>query len=616
MTVARSNLSVSVFVLLLGLGGSARAELQLPLQNFRPAPSPLDYLVTESGRTLPHLHPAAALLMNYSHRPLDLFDLSKDERLGEVVKYRVNLDLLLALGLWDFFELGVALPATLAQGSEQLPTTRTQIGELSAALGDIRVVPKAMIRSKFGASFAVAVPFSVPTGAREQLLGDEFLTLAPRLIFSMEGRNVGAALNAGVLVRRDQDVKFTETQTLKVDEEVFWSVGLKLPLWTGKLELLVDGFFSLSLYEQNLQQFPVEVLGGFRVFFPYGFIGNFGGGAGVTRGVGAPRFRVYWGLGYQYERAAPASPRAPSPVPAPAAGPADPDNDGILGPADDCPNQPEDKDGFQDADGCPDPDNDKDGVPDADDKCPEVPEDRDGFEDADGCPDVDNDNDGIPDRQDRCPMKAEDVDQFEDADGCPEPDNDKDGVPDQADRCPLTPEDRDGFADDDGCPDPDNDNDRVLDVHDKCPNEPEVYNGVDDSDGCPDRSRGPVQIQRGKITVPPVYFATNREVILARSFPVLRLVASTLRDNPWIKRVRIEGHTDSRGGDASNLELSDRRATSVRVFLVQNGVDPARLESKGYGETRPIASNSTRQGRAANRRVEFVIVDPPMPAGP
>jgi OOP family OmpA-OmpF porin len=98
----------------------------------------------------------------------------------------------------------------------------------------------------------------------------------------------------------------------------------------------------------------------------------------------------------------------------------DPDRDGIHGAADKCPNDPEDKDGFEDADGCPDLDNDKDGIPDAQDKCPNEAEDKDGFQDADGCPDLDNDQDGIPDAQDKCPNEAETMNGFQDADGCPD----------------------------------------------------------------------------------------------------------------------------------------------------------------------------------------------------
>jgi len=98
-------------------------------------------------------------------------------------------------------------------------------------------------------------------------------------------------------------------------------------------------------------------------------------------------------------------------------------------------------------------DSDNDGIPDDKDQCPDVPEDIDGFQDADGCPDFDNDNDGIYDSQDKCPNDAEDFDGFQDEDGCPDYDNDGDGIPDKVDKCPNTPEDIDGYQDEDGCPD-------------------------------------------------------------------------------------------------------------------------------------------------------------------
>src|SRR5262249_25783383 len=98
-------------------------------------------------------------------------------------------------------------------------------------------------------------------------------------------------------------------------------------------------------------------------------------------------------------------------------GPKDTDGDGINDDVDKCPQEPEDKDGFQDDDGCPDSDNDSDGIPDAADKCPNEPEDKDGFQDDDGCPDPDNDGDGVPDAQDKCPDQPETKNGFQDEDG-------------------------------------------------------------------------------------------------------------------------------------------------------------------------------------------------------
>jgi outer membrane protein OmpA-like peptidoglycan-associated protein len=253
-------------------------------------------------------------------------------------------------------------------------------------------------------------------------------------------------------------------------------------------------------------------------------------------------------------------------------------------------------------------DRDGDGLRDDVDKCPEDPEDKDGFQDGDGCPDPDNDGDRIPDAKDVCPDDVEDPDGFKDDDGCPDPDNDGDGMTDANDRCPNEPEDRDGFQDEDGCADLDNDGDRVPDAKDTCPDEPETVNGVNDEDGCPDTQ---MTIVQGKIDVPTVYFATNRDEILAKSFPVLEALADTLKKNLWVKRVRIEGHTDDRGRAELNLDLSKRRARSVLEFLVKQGVERDRLLSEGYGKGQPIASNKTADGRAKNRRVDFVIVDPP-----
>jgi hypothetical protein len=169
-------------------------------------------------------------------------------------------------------------------------------------------------------------------------------------------------------------------------------------------------------------------------------------------------------------------------------GGSDADRDGIADRHDLCPQQPEDKDGFQDNDGCPDDDNDNDGVPDRLDGAPNYPEDLDGFEDEDGIADPDNDGDGILDTVDLCPNEPEDIDGHRDDDGCPDDfmDRDGDGIEDSKDACPDQPEDLDGFEDEDGCPEADNDLDGLLDGEDDCPDDPENYNGIDDDDGCPE----------------------------------------------------------------------------------------------------------------------------------
>jgi outer membrane protein OmpA-like peptidoglycan-associated protein len=280
----------------------------------------------------------------------------------------------------------------------------------------------------------------------------------------------------------------------------------------------------------------------------------------------------------------------------------DRDGDGIPDNVDLCPDQPEDKDGFQDEDGCPDLDNDNDGLTDSADKCPNEAGPVQNF----GCPITDRDGDGIPDNVDKCPNEPEDKDGFQDEDGCPDLDNDGDGIPDLQDKCPNEPEDKDGFQDEDGCPDPDNDLDGVPDTQDECPNQP----GPVDNKGCP-KKYSLVTVTKSKIEIKKqINFATgSAKIVGAQSQLILKEVALALKDNPSIKKVRIEGHTDSVGDDAQNLKLSQNRADSVRAALLAQGVDPGRLESVGFGETKPIASNSTAAGRAENRRTEFNITE-------
>ena len=172
----------------------------------------------------------------------------------------------------------------------------------------------------------------------------------------------------------------------------------------------------------------------------------------------------------------------------------------------------------------------------------------------------------------------------------------------------MDPEDKDGFQDEDGCPDPDNDGDGILDPVDQCPMEPEDFDKCQDEDGCPEP--GSICVTEKKLVITDkIYFRTNRAKIRKISYPLLDEIAQVINAHPEILLIEIQGHTDSRGRDRYNLKLSDKRAAAVVKYLVtKGGVDPSRLSSKGYGETMPIADNETEEGRAMNRRVEFVIL--------
>lgn len=286
----------------------------------------------------------------------------------------------------------------------------------------------------------------------------------------------------------------------------------------------------------------------------------------------------------------------------------DRDGDGLWDHEEKCPQEPEDKDGFEDKDGCPDPDNDNDGIEDLRDNCPMDAEDRDGFEDEDGCPESDNDEDGLSDESDQCPNEAEDRDGFEDEDGCPDSDDDDDGIPDSEDKCKRQPEDKDGFADEDGCPDPDNDGDGIPDTEDQCPLEAEVFNQELDEDGCPDTLTLEEEIKRGPIVLKGVTFELGKSVLRDESYTILDEVVASLKEWPEIS-IEIQGHSDNVGSDALNLRISRDRARTVRNYFISKGIAKKRLRSKGFGKTRPVADNSTEEGRSQNRRVELHKLD-------
>ena len=103
-----------------------------------------------------------------------------------------------------------------------------------------------------------------------------------------------------------------------------------------------------------------------------------------------------------------------------------------------------------------------------------------------------------------------------------------------------------------------------------------------------------------------IQFETGKDVIKKQSFLILDNVVKVMKENAEYKLV-INGHTDNQGDDAKNLTLSQNRANAVKKYLSDKGVDASRLTATGYGETKPIDTNDTKEGRAKNRRVEFTV---------
>jgi len=238
-------------------------------------------------------------------------------------------------------------------------------------------------------------------------------------------------------------------------------------------------------------------------------------------------------------------------------------------------------------------DSDGDGVMDSNDKCPAT---RAGIKvNSFGC-ELDSDKDGVVDSKDNCPNTPAGT--RVNSTGCkliePLKDSDDDGVVDSADRCPNTPAGISVNAY--GCElDPDDDNDGVANSRDQCPN---TVSGVRvDFKGCEIKA---------VITLPGINFETNSATLTNASLSILNGAASTLNKYTDIN-AEVAGHTDSTGAAAYNKSLSERRATSVRDYLVSRGISSGRLTSRGYGEEQPIADNSNKAGRAQNRRVELKV---------
>jgi outer membrane protein OmpA-like peptidoglycan-associated protein len=592
MTASRSAGSARALrgALLCALGATAAAPAaaqSFEVNRFRPAPLVRDGFAVDGADTSGHLKLDAALNVDYARAPLKLLLANGDDY--SVIAEQLALHASVALGLSERAAIFAGAPLNLVMEGNEPPagiSTRLPPAD-DAGLGDahaglrVRLLGTRDDAAMLGLQVVGFFPLASVDDS-QLYSGDDGLGVEQQLLFQLNLGVVAVRANAGVRFRPEQSLPSVE-----IGNELTYGLGAEVGLAERRLRLIADAFGASFLDDLGGDaESPVELLFGLKYKHDAGFHFGLAAGPGINAGVGTPELRGVATLGM-------ASPER-----------RDRDGDGLEDDADQCPRAAEDKDGFGDHDGCPDADNDGDGIADAADRCILQPEDADRFEDRDGCPDLDNDKDGIADRGDRCPGDPEDTDDFEDQDGCPDPDNDGDGRADHEDDCPSDAEDADGHEDGNGCPDPDNDRDGVPDESDRCPNDP----GDAADQGCPkvrvDESKGTIEI------LERVEFAPGKDVILAISEGLLQQVKAAIEQHPEIARVRIEGHTDSVGKDARNLQLSKRRARSVVRWLVNAGVGAQRMEAVGCGETRPIADNESDDGRQTNRRVEFHIIDP------
>lgn len=510
----------------------------LSAQNIDPrgydnALSPHALVGHHTSSLLRHLAIFTGVSFDYMNDPLVIVADSKTVH-RRLVAHRFTIEPFVALGLFNWVEVGLALPLIAYQSGqrEDDPAFVRRSG-----LGDFRLAFKgALVRHEQsgGLGLAWVLDVSFPTGRSDSFMRDRSITATPRLVFDYRIRGFVFGVNIGYRFRRR-----VEFRDLVIDDEVRVSLGALFPLWRDRVELTAEanvafGVLAYSALANRSQPLdtPTELLTQLRYRHPSGLVASLGGGVALSPGYAAPDFRLMLRLAYHYERTTPPR-KTPKKRPVVTPRPT------------------------------------------------------------------------IPPFVAHRPLTARDFDRIANKTG----DRDGDGIPDDKDKCPDAPEDFDGFQDEDGCPDLDNDGDGIPDHKDKCPNEPETFNGSDDDDGCPDK--GPalkIEIKGSEIVLgQAVFFRTGSDELDKRSHAILSRLAQLLKARWDIRRLVIEGHTDDVGDPDRNVDLSERRARRVLAYLVTRGIASFRMSSKGFGAKKPVATNTTPEGRAKNRRVVFRI---------
>jgi outer membrane protein OmpA-like peptidoglycan-associated protein len=422
-------------------------------------------------------------------------------------------------------------------------------------LGDFRFSGDVRLAGEYGgpATLAIGAQLYLPTGSRTSFTGDGKVRFVPHVLLAGRNGRFDYSARLGLAFRAQHD----EIAGVPFGSEIAFALSAGVSALDHRLlfgpELsgsttLVDG----SAFKKATT--PVELLFGLH-YQPKDFRTGIGIGPGLSRGLGSPTVRVVAMLEW-----------APS----------------------------------------ADSDRDHDGVFDVDDACPDLPGAMNADPAKNGCPILaDRDQDGVPDAQDACPELVGVPSSDPEKNGCPlSDDRDGDGVPDSVDECPDVPGVPSAVPQFNGCP-ADIDADGILNPLDACPTIP----GVSDPDplvnGCP-----LARIEKNQIIITQrIEFEFESATLLASSVPVLTAVLDIMRGHPELGIVLVEGHTDSIGAAAYNKGLSERRAQSVRTWLVEHGVARARLLDAGFGLERPIDTNGTPEGRQRNRRVEFHIIE-------
>lgn len=356
-TTLLSGLGVAILVAAQPL----RAQNELDTERFKPAVTPDGWVTAEGSGVRPSADPwELGLFLNYGRNQLVIVDADGD--LGEqFVSGRLGADLVGSVTVAGPFALGLDLPLYVGQTGDADPSM--------AGLGDVRLVPKLrLLDDRKSLGLAVALELRAPTHTGDFNGGARNVVAFPKVILDHRWRSgIRIGFNLGASIREG-----TQFANVSADSEFAYAaaLGYRFGGMDGKIGIGAEVAGGVGLIEQDTEELPLE-----SFLFVQGYPGHHwevigGPGLGLIGGYGVPTFRVFVGVRYR--------PTAH-----------DRDYDGIPNAEDDCPDDPEDKDRYQDLDGCPDedPDDDHDGVPNYQDKCPESKETINGVKDHDGCPD-------------------------------------------------------------------------------------------------------------------------------------------------------------------------------------------------------------------------------------
>ena len=545
--------------------GSANAQTSpsgFAISHFNPSERGSDWFVAESLDLRGSNRWAVGVVADYAHDPLVVYDAATGDKVSSLISNQFYTHFGASYVLFERLRLSLNMPILLAQTGDTL----TVDGETSsvahgAHFGDLRAGADVRLIGAYRDPITVAIGAQVyfPTGDQAAFAGDGKFRFAPRALAAGE---VGPFVYSGRLefMVRAEHSNFNGDSG---GNELFFAAaaGLRVQKFVFGPELFGTTGFQPSAFEKT--NTPVELLFGGH-FLTNDVRMGVGVGPGLSRGLGAPDVRVVANLEW-----APQPDEAPPPAPV-------------------------------------DPDRDHDGVENTVDACPEEAGPRSDDPKLNGCPTRDRDNDQVVDGEDACPDEAGVATKDAKTNGCPPPkDADQDSILDEVDACPTEP----GVATTDpktnGCPPPkDSDADGIVDPEDACPNAAGPKTDDPKTNGCPT-----ARLEQNEIRIlEPVKFANNSARLAPESEPVLTSVMEVLQAHKEVTKLEVRGHTDSRGGAAANLDLSKRRAASVMKWLIAHGVAAERLGSKGFGQTKPIDSNDTEEGRKNNRRVEFRII--------